>query len=242
MIYRRTWDYGCNEQSLSSFVGTPLTSVSLWNNFYVVTFSCHYKLSCSNSSCYNGIFNKFYAVFTLDQKNTVKPTDILLLSSVGKETMADNFQVKWLGSSHAYLHGDDNQCLCVSKYLQTGIPENVCSPLDSLRAIGGGGGGGGVNGTSYKRQTQKTKSRDHMISAAELIRHFLPRPLAPGCSTSRLNNAEDLLLLRTRLCREPPPPPPLRFACDKCKVRVGSTPDSPDGLGDVLMLSSSFEW
>ena len=36
---------------------------------------------------------------------------------------------------------------------------------------------------------------DHVISAAELVGHFLPLPAAPGCSTSRLNKVEDLLLL-----------------------------------------------
>ena len=96
-----------------------------------------------------------------------------------------------------------------------------CEPL--------GEGGGGA-----------TDAKNEVKRSHELIRHFLPRPLAPGCSTSRLNNAEDLLLLRTHLGGDPPPP--LRFACDKCKVRVGSAPDSPDGLGDILMLSSSFEW
>ena len=36
---------------------------------------------------------------------------------------------------------------------------------------------------------------DHVISAAELKHHFLSLPVAPGCSASRLNNAEELMLL-----------------------------------------------
>ena len=35
--------------------------------------------------------------------------------------------------------------------------------------------------------------QDHVIKAAELIRHFLPLPAAPSCSTSGLSKAEDLL-------------------------------------------------
>ena len=37
--------------------------------------------------------------------------------------------------------------------------------------------------------------KNHVISAAELISHFLSLPAAPGCSTSLLQNVEDLLLL-----------------------------------------------
>ena len=59
---------------------------------------------------------------------------------------------------------------------------------------------------------------DHVISAEELIRHFRPLSAAPGCSTSCLNNVEDLLLLWTRLCRDLP----LQCAFVKGRLRLKS--------------------
>ena len=44
----------------------------------------------------------------------------------------------------------------------------------------------------------------HVISAVAFVSHFLPLPAAPSCSTSLLNNVEDLMPLWTCLCREPP--------------------------------------
>ena len=48
------------------------------------------------------------------------------------------------------------------------------------------------------------RQENRVIPATKLIGHLLPPPAAPGCSTSHLNNAEDLLRLWTPLCREPP--------------------------------------
>ena len=78
---------------------------------------------------------------------------------------------------------------------------------------------GGWKGTAiHKRDTEEDAKRvcgdksqkqclcrrqNHVIYAAELICCFLPLPSAPGCTTPRLNNAEDLLMLCTRLCRQP---------------------------------------
>ena len=53
---------------------------------------------------------------------------------------------------------------------------------------------------------------DHGIYTAELIHHFLSLSAALGCSTSRLNNAEDLLLC---------------CACVKGRLRLNPVADSP---------------
>ena len=60
---------------------------------------------------------------------------------------------------------------------------------------------GGVDDASHTHSL--CCQENQVISSVELIRHFLPLP-THGCSISCLNNAEDLLVLWTRLCRKPP--------------------------------------
>ena len=84
---------------------------------------------------------------------------------------------------------------------------------------------------------------DHVIAVAELIRHFLPLPAAPGCSTSGLNNVEDLsekgFVFTALQCHH--------FPADACEFdrRCVFTPPplfsvSQENLDESQISSSSF--
>ena len=81
-----------------------------------------------------------------------------------------------------------------------------------------------------------------MISAAELIHHFLSLPAASGCSTSRLNNAEDLLLLWTRLCREPPAALCMCERQGPGKVRTQFSGHHPQVISENCLCSFNVIW
>ena len=78
--------------------------------------------------------------------------------------------------------------------------------------------------------------KNHVISAAELIRHFLPLPAAPSCSNSHLKNTEDLLLLWTCVCREPPT---VLRKCDR-KTR-GKLRSQFSGFYPQVMFENGYE-
>ena len=81
---------------------------------------------------------------------------------------------------------------------------------------------------------------DHVISAAELICHFLPLPAAPSCSTSGLNNVEDLseksFVFTALQCHH--------FPADACEFDrrcfYSSSSVSQENLDESLISSSPF--